>query len=703
MARKPTEKPVTPRSNKTVTPKHNTTVNGKYRTDSKYTIGQPIRLGGGITQQKFITSDFKEEFTRFGVTVGGKTEWVSSYDQASSLKAAVAATPKPVSKVTPSTRVVPKGGEISTKILPDRIGKYQVHESKIKDASGKVIEKFYRIGKTEGGLFKPLGEGSSPEEAIKQHKKTIKEANAKVDKKIQSNPDAPESQKQDRKNISKQVATKESAKKSAASATKKAERATGKSSRGTSNASRGAQKTVEAAKKASAAVKAKRSTRGKGGVRREVLLPNQRLAKSQYLDASGRVRSTSIARATPHRRKTISIAKKSKITPVEAAKQYWEARQAAKEAKSAKLAAKREKAIARAKKDRLKAREKSRKIRDDARKAWRAAIREIRQEQYAYNRTMRDARRSVATTARRSAQRATAKKVAAQRAPALKAAAIQNASAVLATKPQLISDYLKNAGLSKMESKAVRTGVPHALRYPAMNHASAKPFMKQLPLTGPVTLQPLASEMQAIPQGTLYKTSDVLHAPSKFTDPAGVAMRVDISEVLHVYRRALPEGIHASFSRSKSEITRRLMDIIEPYVPKDTGALYTSAEDLSDAAGLGAVTEEGGGKISGGVIAYRQPYAEIVYFDLGGHKRHGAEYNAHYGTSEKGEKETAKWIEVALQNEGEQIDDLIRFVGKNVEDDIRAALAPLGRTLVAFTPRSGRDAGQLVAFSRPMR
>ena len=50
----------------------------------------------------------------------------------------------------------------------------------------------------------------------------------------------------------------------------------------------------------------------------------------------------------------------------------------------------------------------------------------------------------------------------------------------------------------------------------------------------------------------------------------------------------------------------------------------------------------------GVTISYNTPYAHEVYF---GSHRHGAEFNEYYGTAEKGEKETARWIEIAFSKE----------------------------------------------------
>ncbi len=287
--------------------------------------------------------------------------------------------------------------------------------------------------------------------------------------------------------------------------------------------------------------------------------------------------------------------------------------------------------------------------------------------------------------------------------------ALQRSRAALEVKPQLVKDYLRSGQFTRMESRAIRTQLPHDLRYPPMRHASGRPFKSPPKFAGPIHaeqwrgLHGVAPISSALP-GRMFTTPHVLYHPDKFIDPRGVVFNVDISEVQELYMQKFPAAIRGAMREMRPIIAKRMLDIIEPYVPKDTGRMYTSAEDLTAEASEGGVLEMSssgviGDEIMGATIAYRAPYAEIVYFDLGGHKAHGAEYNAKHGTSEKGDKETARWIEVAFEQERSQIDDVM----KEMAGYFRASMNKYAREhgykrFRVITPKTGVNVGTTQIF-----
>lgn len=128
------------------------------------------------------------------------------------------------------------------------------------------------------------------------------------------------------------------------------------------------------------------------------------------------------------------------------------------------------------------------------------------------------------------------------------------------------------------------------------------------------------------------------------------------NRIINQFTPAIKKGIVSA----SNVVGRKILDIIEPYVPKDRGYMYQSATVNADQAAGDAMSAGGMMSMADGAafpeserlgvsFSYNTPYAEMVYFDET--KAHGAEYNAKHGVQEKGEKETARWIEVALQKE----------------------------------------------------
>ena len=121
--------------------------------------------------------------------------------------------------------------------------------------------------------------------------------------------------------------------------------------------------------------------------------------------------------------------------------------------------------------------------------------------------------------------------------------------------------------------------------------------------------------------------------------------------VANLYSR-IPQAIVAELKRINPLISKKLLDLIEPYVPKDTGQLYQSARETSSLLAskgvkFGRTAPNSAFTVS---ISYNTPYAEIVYYDPT--KAHGAEYNAKHGGNFRGEKECYRWIEKALSENG---------------------------------------------------
>lgn len=136
----------------------------------------------------------------------------------------------------------------------------------------------------------------------------------------------------------------------------------------------------------------------------------------------------------------------------------------------------------------------------------------------------------------------------------------------------------------------------------------------------------------------------------------GIMFVVDEHQlVANLYSR-IPQAIVAELKRINPLISKKLLDLIEPYVPKDTGQLYQSARETSSLLAskgvkFGRTAPNSAFTVS---ISYNTPYAEIVYYDPT--KAHGAEYNAKHGGNFRGEKECYRWIEKALNENGAAVD-----------------------------------------------
>lgn len=221
-------------------------------------------------------------------------------------------------------------------------------------------------------------------------------------------------------------------------------------------------------------------------------------------------------------------------------------------------------------------------------------------------------------------------------------------------------------------------------RFPAMQHAAGKSRRGMLvdskaikAVSGNMVLRdPSGTKRRGVTTAiggqkyNLYGTTPTISTPKKFYGmPRGVMMMmpvqarimVDVSRVLLNLNRA-ERAVRNGIIAASDAVGKKMLDIIEPYVPKDKGYMYQSAKTNVDQSANGMISFANGVPLSdsemyGVSVSYNTPYAEIVYFDTS--KAHGAEYNQKYGVQEKGEKETARWIEVAMEQEQNQFRQLL--------------------------------------------
>ena len=142
-----------------------------------------------------------------------------------------------------------------------------------------------------------------------------------------------------------------------------------------------------------------------------------------------------------------------------------------------------------------------------------------------------------------------------------------------------------------------------------------------------------------------------------------------------ITQRMIP-AVRKGIVAASEKVGRKILDLIEPYVPKDREYMYRSAITNSGQAEGGMISMADGAAFPeserlGVSFSYNTPYAEMVYFDET--KAHGAEYNAKHGVQEKGEKETARWIEVALQKEELRLRSLLGDYALSVTTALNSA------------------------------
>jgi len=213
-------------------------------------------------------------------------------------------------------------------------------------------------------------------------------------------------------------------------------------------------------------------------------------------------------------------------------------------------------------------------------------------------------------------------------------------------------------------------------KYPVRNLGAAAPFAASA--IGNQTLSSVSGALQrGSRRGSLFTTSETV-GPNRFTKggAGGIFFRIDTEQVLANLVQKYPAAIRAAVIGAADMIGRKMLDIVEPYVPKDTGRLYMSGEtnveqtagDFVDLAGGEAYPSD---QMYGVSISYNTAYAKLVYFDET--KRHGAAYNAEYGTGKKDDRETYRWIEVAFAKEKGALNGLLNDYGTAITAAMNSA------------------------------
>lgn len=256
----------------------------------------------------------------------------------------------------------------------------------------------------------------------------------------------------------------------------------------------------------------------------------------------------------------------------------------------------------------------------------------------------------------------------------------------------------------KTNARIKRQRLPKGL-YPAMRH-SAKPGKRLKPslitpemksqVSGKLNIARLTgiSDPRFVggPKRRLHSIYQTMSIPYRdFGDLGrGVMMtmglkpriKIDITRIMSSLRTGIPNTLKAGIVSASDEVGRKMLDIIEPYVPKDMGYMYMSAKTNIDQTSnsmvsLGQDKALGTSEMYGVSISYNTPYAEMVYFDET--KRHGKEYNQHHGVQEKGQKETARWIEVAIEKETAQFRGILGIWAKHMKGALNAYSGNVGK------------------------
>ena len=243
--------------------------------------------------------------------------------------------------------------------------------------------------------------------------------------------------------------------------------------------------------------------------------------------------------------------------------------------------------------------------------------------------------------------------------------------------------------------KAMRS-ISREKMYPTMNHSAARrvsPALAKLSAGRLRLSMPFegTSIKQVLPGRTLtnYAKVSTLTTP-KFPDGGrGIIMAFDVEEVISNLTTRYPAAMKAAAQQHSKIAGKQLLDIVEPYVPKDKGLLYSTASTDAEQMGGSLVDIDGASPYPasdtyGVSISYNAPYAELVYFDES--VAHGAAYNAKHGTSEKGEQETAHWIEVAFAKERSAVMGVV----VNYAQMILKSLDSIGYKSVSFKGRGGK-------------
>ena len=213
-------------------------------------------------------------------------------------------------------------------------------------------------------------------------------------------------------------------------------------------------------------------------------------------------------------------------------------------------------------------------------------------------------------------------------------------------------------------------------KYPSRNLGSAASFAASA-IGNQTLIETPGRLMRGSGRGTLFTTTETV-GPNRFTKggDGGVFFRIDAEQLISNLVQKYPAAIRAAVIGASDLIGRKMLDIVEPYVPKDTGHLYMSGQtNVAQTAG-GLVDMEGGeaypsDQMYGVSISYNTAYAQLVYFDET--KAHGAAYNAKHGGGEKDERETYRWIEVAFAKEKGALTGLLNEYSSIINTALNAA------------------------------
>lgn len=248
----------------------------------------------------------------------------------------------------------------------------------------------------------------------------------------------------------------------------------------------------------------------------------------------------------------------------------------------------------------------------------------------------------------------------------------------------------RGSSFGKSRSKGVRN-IPRSTMYPPMRHSQGKPhpIIKKMlkPVSGRLTLENISEKMTPTKwsggKGSMYAVSQTVVAPKPVVGGRGVLfamgmpMKIELDTLVVMTNLTLkyPQAIKKAIVNASGTVGRKLLDIVEPYVPKDTGLLYSSATTNINQTSGGMIdmidntafpdTERYGVSIS-----YNAPYAEIVYF---GSHAHGEEYNRKHRVMEKDSRETARWIEVAFEAQQITLNSLLDIYARHVTAGLKVA------------------------------
>lgn len=250
----------------------------------------------------------------------------------------------------------------------------------------------------------------------------------------------------------------------------------------------------------------------------------------------------------------------------------------------------------------------------------------------------------------------------------------------------------KKSGSSLHEARLTGVrNIPRSTMYPPMRHSKGKPhpIIKKMlkPVSGRLTLQNISEKMTPTKwfggKGTMYAISQTVAAPKPVVGGRGVMFSMGIPvrfefDVLRVMRNlnlTYPGAVKRSVVSASKVVGPKLLDLVEPYVPKDTGLLYSSATTNVDQTSGGMIdmvdnTAFPDMERYGVSISYNAPYAEIVYF---GSHAHGEEYNRKHGVMEKDSRETARWIEVAFEAQQITLNSLLDIYARHVTAGLNVA------------------------------